>query len=62
MIDEGIASVDRRSFNGGGGGGRWNIIELTGSELLLSRNKESFTIKNVSVDASTLQGIDKLER
>lgn len=60
MIDEGIASVDRRSFNGGGGG-RWNIIELTGSELL-SRNKESFTIKNVSVDASTLQGIDKLER
>lgn len=62
MIDEGIASVDRRSFNGGGGGGRrWNIIELTGSELL-SRNEESFTIKNVSVDASTLQGIDKLER
>lgn len=61
MIDEGIASVDRRSFNGGGGGGRWNVIELTGSELL-SRNKESFTIKNVSVDASTLQGIDKLER
>lgn len=60
MIDEGIASVDRRSFNGGGGR-RWNIIELTGSELL-SRNKESFTIKNVSVDASTLQGIDKLER
>lgn len=61
MIDEGIASVDRRSFNGGGGRGRWNVIELTGSELL-SRNKESFTIKNVSVDASTLQGIDKLER